>query len=336
MKRVDLMETRFEVQFKEIVEAFCLGFEDIHLVNDGGYERGYAEGHDVGFAEGENVGYANGYDKGVEDTMPSGEIELTENNKTYDVAAYATARARVPAPEIFAPIIVEMFDRVQWRSNEKNGNFPVIITATVDGEEVTSPLMITEEMNGKNLIIRAECENFKSTEQIIPLVYRALDMSDGTHSVFFTSGAPEPPKSSPYPYKPILEVTNTNLLAGVECIAVMNDKTYKRTSSDSWFYNEVEFNKLYREQFYIEVTEAIKNAYCYQTRLHYQKIYTNGFWQGAGTASDIPWTSGAIRVKIYVNGELRAERTNLTGTTKLGSLEVGDKITFFIEAHVVS
>ena len=90
------METRFEVKFKETVEAFCLGFEDIHLVNDGGYERGYAEGHDIGFAEGETVGYDKGYDKGVEDTTPSGEIELTENNTTYDVLRVATAKVKVP------------------------------------------------------------------------------------------------------------------------------------------------------------------------------------------------------------------------------------------------
>jgi hypothetical protein len=76
MKRVDLMETRFEVQFKEIVEAFCLGFEDIHLVNDGGYERGYAEGHDVGFAEGEVVGFQNGEVAGFSDAI-SKQTELT-------------------------------------------------------------------------------------------------------------------------------------------------------------------------------------------------------------------------------------------------------------------
>lgn len=237
-------------------------------------------------------------------------------------------------PEIFAPTIVEMFDQVQWKNNEKNGNFAVTITATVDGEEVTSPLMITEEMNGKNLIIRAECENFKSTEQIIPLVYRVLDMSDATHSVFFTSGAPEPPTAS-YKYKPVLEISQTDKLAGVECIAVMNGVTTQRDSNRYNFYNEIEFNKLYTEQFYIEVTEAIANAYCY-SYLRYRNIYTNGFYSGSGGSSNVSWTSGTIRVNVYVNGEFRVEVTNFGSYTLLGEVAVGDKITFFIEAHVVS
>ena len=327
------METRFEVQFKEIVEAFCLGFEDLHLVNDGGYERGYAEGHDVGFAEGENVGYANGYDKGVEDATPSGEIELTENNKTHDVAAYATASVAVPSPEIFPPIIVEMFDQVQWKNNEKNGNFAVTITATVDGEEVTSPLMITEEMNGKNLIIKAECENFKGTEHRIPLVYRALDMSDPTRSVFFTSGVPDPPNAE-YPYRPVFELISIHYLAGVECIAVMDDVTHQRDSSHNNFYNRIEFNKLHTEQFYIEPTEAITGAVCYPS-LKYRNIYTNGFYQTSGYSKSVSWTSGTIKVKVYVNGEFRAQGTAL-GYIAVGDLAVGDKITFFIEAHVAN
>lgn len=237
-------------------------------------------------------------------------------------------------PEIFAPVVVEMFNQVQWKNNEKNGNFAVTITATVNGEEVASPLMITEEMNGKNLIIRAECENFKGTKQIIPLAYRALDMSDATHSVFFTSGAPNPPDNSK-PYKPVIDISNADKLAGVNCIAVADTFTDQRGSNDRNFWNEIEFNTLYREQFYIEVTEALTGAYCY-INLKYVNTYTNGFYSGSGTSSSVSWTSGTINIKVYVNGELRKEDTQLGKYLNIGEVAVGDKITFFIEAHVAS
>ena len=63
-------------------------------MTDGGYERGYEAGHTDGYAEGEIEGYSKGYDKGVEDTTPSGEVELTENG-THDIAKFATAKVAV-------------------------------------------------------------------------------------------------------------------------------------------------------------------------------------------------------------------------------------------------
>jgi hypothetical protein len=267
-------------------------------------------------------------------TDAEGEIEITENG-THDVAQYASAKVSVEQPEIFAPIVVEMFNEVQWKNNEKNGKFAVIITAMVNGEEVTSPLTITEELNGKNLVIKAECENFKSTEQIIPLIYHTLDMSDATHSVFFTSGVPNAPTVTSYQYEPVFELYNAKGLAGEECKAFMNGVMHQRESGEDNFYHKVKFNELHKEEFYFEVTEPLSNAICYPYLL-YRRIYTNGFYQTSGGSNSISWTSGTIKFKIYVNGELRGEATRFQSYTYLGEVTVGDRITFFVEAHVAN
>lgn len=91
---------KFNLQFKQCSENFHLGFEEVILVDDGGYDRGYGEG----YTEGEKVGYAKGYEKGVDDTTPTGEVEITENG-THDIAEYASAKVNVVDNSLFDDLV---------------------------------------------------------------------------------------------------------------------------------------------------------------------------------------------------------------------------------------
>jgi len=41
----------FELEFEELDQSFDIGFEELHNVSDGGYERGYAAGYEEGSKE---------------------------------------------------------------------------------------------------------------------------------------------------------------------------------------------------------------------------------------------------------------------------------------------
>ena len=78
-------------------------------------------------------------------------------------------------PTLFAPIITSGVNVVSWANDTRNGGFPVTITATVDGVEVSSPLAITEEMDGKILEVTASATNFEAATTTENL--RFLDIS---------------------------------------------------------------------------------------------------------------------------------------------------------------
>lgn len=82
--------------------------ENIPKVYDSGWEVGY----DTGNAEGFSQGYAQGYNNGTAAATPKGEVELTENNKTYDVTKYASAKVNIAGLEDLSPALTEQEELV--------------------------------------------------------------------------------------------------------------------------------------------------------------------------------------------------------------------------------
>lgn len=82
--------------------------ENIPKVYDSGWEVGY----DTGNAEGFSQGYVQGYRNGTEAATPKGEVELTENNKTYDVTSYASAKVNIAGIEDLSTVLTEQEELV--------------------------------------------------------------------------------------------------------------------------------------------------------------------------------------------------------------------------------
>lgn len=80
-------------------------------------------------------------------------------------------------PKLFAPIVTAGLNQISWKNDTRNGGFSVSITATIDGEIVTSPLTITEDMNGKTLTVTASAENFESNTEKIEILYTSTEVT---------------------------------------------------------------------------------------------------------------------------------------------------------------
>lgn len=74
-------------------------------------------------------------------------------------------------PQLFAPVITGGVNEISWANDTRNGGFEVTIAADVDGVTVTSPLTITEEMDGSTLTITASAENFASNSAIVEISF---------------------------------------------------------------------------------------------------------------------------------------------------------------------
>lgn len=93
---------------------------------------------------------------------------------------------KVEQPSLFPPIITSYINSISWKNDTQNGGFIVVITGTIDGVEVTSPLKITEDMNGKTLVITATSPNFAVWTQSIDLEY--LNLGTSKFTARFPSG----------------------------------------------------------------------------------------------------------------------------------------------------
>lgn len=87
-------------------------------------------------------------------------------------------------PTLFPPVISIDNNIVTWTNNVSNGGFQVDLQASIDGNEVQQPLQITNELNGKTIIVRATSNNFESsvTQQILekseePVVEQTYNVS---------------------------------------------------------------------------------------------------------------------------------------------------------------
>ena len=74
-------------------------------------------------------------------------------------------------PQLFAPVVTGGVNSISWANNPDNGGFEVTLTADVDGTQVTSPLTITQAMDGSTLTITASATNFESNSTIIQISY---------------------------------------------------------------------------------------------------------------------------------------------------------------------
>ena len=83
-------------------------------------------------------------------------------------------------PTLFPPITSEGINAISWRNDNKNGEFPVTVTAMIDNTTYTSPLYITEALNNKTLSITASSTNFNDAITTKTLNYiSAPDYSGG-------------------------------------------------------------------------------------------------------------------------------------------------------------
>lgn len=74
-------------------------------------------------------------------------------------------------PTLFEPTVINGLNNVSWSTNTKNGGFAVTTVGRIDQTEVTSPLTITSDMNGKTLYVTSDAENFNQSQKIITLQY---------------------------------------------------------------------------------------------------------------------------------------------------------------------
>lgn len=107
----------------------------------------------------------------VEKTITeNGEYLPSEDNAD----GYSKVTVEVPSsglPVLFAPVVTGGFNEISWANNPSNGDFDVTLTADVDGTPVTSPLTITQAMDGKMLTITASATNFQDGVTQISLSY---------------------------------------------------------------------------------------------------------------------------------------------------------------------
>lgn len=107
------------------------------------------------------------------------EKTITENGEYLpsddDADGYSKVMVNVQGggeqPILYSPIITGATNSVSWTNDTRNGGFAVTLSATIDGVAVTSPLTITQAMDGKTLIVTASAENFQSSETEIVLAY---------------------------------------------------------------------------------------------------------------------------------------------------------------------
>lgn len=66
---------KLDVKFSETKKSFSVTFGEIHMVDDGGYERGYADGYDTGNADGYTKGHMDGLSQRTYETW---EITLAD------------------------------------------------------------------------------------------------------------------------------------------------------------------------------------------------------------------------------------------------------------------
>ena len=63
---------KLELRFQENDRNFKLGFKDTYELTDGGFDRGYEQGHKVGYDDGHTAGYEEGHTKGYNEGRDSG------------------------------------------------------------------------------------------------------------------------------------------------------------------------------------------------------------------------------------------------------------------------
>ena len=74
-------------------------------------------------------------------------------------------------PTLFPPVITGGINEISWSNSPSNGDFDVTLVTDLNGSPVSSPLTITEEMDGSILTIVASATSFKNSTTSIELRY---------------------------------------------------------------------------------------------------------------------------------------------------------------------
>ena len=77
-------------------------------------------------------------------------------------------------PPLFPPIISGGTNLISWSNNPNNGAFGSL-SATLDGVTVTSPLTVTQDMDGATLTVTVSETEFQSSSATITVVYISPD-----------------------------------------------------------------------------------------------------------------------------------------------------------------
>ena len=87
-------------------------------------------------------------------------------------------------PTLYPPVITGGYNILYWESDPRNGSFASSTTGEIDGEPVTSPLAITQELDGKYLTLTSSGDKFIDASTDVLLYYMTaqsslLSISDG-------------------------------------------------------------------------------------------------------------------------------------------------------------
>lgn len=228
-------------------------------------------------------------------------------------------------PTLYPPIITGGVNEVSWANNTSNGDFAVTLTADVNGTPVTSPLTITEQMDGQILTITASATNFQSATTTIELTYMAGD------SLISITGWTTTSNVGAYISFPQFSSGNvTNLKAHYGTSDIVSDNSGKYYFPISIINGN---NNI--------ALKFIATSACTLTKMEIGigiEPTIIGEWSSVSGIQANPFASNWA-MSIYVNGNLIADNTKTSSTYYISNtfsqaLSVGDEITFIVNVSV--
>ena len=103
-------------------------------------------------------------------TIPNATAVKLESADT--AGTYVTFVDSSSQPTLFAPTVVTGANTISWSNNSLNGGFSPTITGKVNDNTVSSPLVVTQEMNGQTLTVEASLDGFNSSTSTNQIAYR--------------------------------------------------------------------------------------------------------------------------------------------------------------------
>lgn len=257
------------------------------------------------------------------------EKAITENGEYLPASDNADGYSKVTVsvqsggeqPQLFASVVSGGYNEISWTNNPSNGDFTVALTADVDGTPVTSPLLITQAMDGKTLTVTASAENFESKSIQVLLSY--ISASSIISMTGYTGS-----QTNVRAYYGI-ETTNKSLItakfAGVDYV--------QESSSNNKFSFMIDIgNNPLAFEMVMPQNDTIKYISCGIVGNPYYK--GDPFWHDtpSGGGGDVQTAIQTNSVSILKNGvEVFAKSGNKAEISQSVSIPVqaGDVLTFF-------